>query len=158
HLALDNLVWIYDKNHITIEGRTSITFTEDVSARFASYGWNVMRVNDANDVDWIEGALREATGREGKTTLIVAASHIGYGSPNKVDTSAAHGEPLGDEEVKLCKRAYKWPEDAKFLVPDGVCEHFEAGIGARGAQARAEWDDRMRAYREKYPELANEIG
>jgi transketolase len=157
HLDLDNLCWIYDNNHITIEGKTSITFTEDVAARFLAYGWNVMRVHDANDVDGIERALEAFRATRGKPTLIVLDSHIGYGSPNKQDTSAAHGEPLGDDEVRLVKRAYGWPEDAKFLVPEGVYERFEAGIGARGAQARSRWSKRFAEYRAKYPELATEI-
>jgi transketolase len=158
HLGLDNLCWIYDNNHITIEGKTSITFTEDVAARFLAYGWNILRVHDANDVDRIERALEAFRATRGRPTLIVLDSHIGYGSPNKQDTSAAHGEPLGDDEVRLVKRAYGWPEDAKFLAPESVYERFEAGIGARGAKARAQWSKRFAEYRAKYPELATEIG
>jgi transketolase len=157
HLGLDNLCWIYDNNHITIEGSTKITFTEDIEARFIGYGWNVLRVGDANDIDRIEHALAVFRKEKGRPTFIVLDSHIGYGSPHKQDTSAAHGEPLGDEEVRLCKRAYGWPEDAQFLVPDGVYEHFEEGIGARGAQARRQWTELLAAYRTKYPELAREI-
>jgi transketolase len=157
HLGLDNLCWIYDNNHITIEGNTAITFTEDVAGRFLAYGWNVMRVHDANDLEYIEGTLETFRKTKGKPTLIVLDSHIGYGSPNKQDTAAAHGEPLGEEEVRLCKRAYGWPEEKKFFVPDGVYGHFEAGVGARGARTRAEWHQRLAAYREKYPELAAEI-
>ena len=157
HLGLDNLCWVYDNNHITIEGNTRITFTEDVAARFLGYGWNVLRVGDANDTDRIEHALGVFRKTEGRPTLIILDSHIGYGSPNKQDTAAAHGEPLGDDEVRLVKRAYGWPEDAKFLVPEGVYEHFRAGIGERGKIARAEWMERFKAYRTKYPELAAEI-
>jgi transketolase len=157
HLGLDNLCWIYDNNHITIEGSTQIAFTEDVAARFLGYGWNVLRVGDANDIDRIEHALRVFRQTKGRPTLIILDSHIGYGSPNRQDTAAAHGEPLGPDEVRLTKRAYGWPEDAQFLVPDGVREHFAAGIGARGAQARREWTDLLAAYRSKYPELAAEI-
>jgi transketolase len=157
HLGLDNLCWIYDNNHITIEGNTNITFTEDVAARFRAYGWTVVKVGDANDVDGIEGALDIFRNTKGQPTLIVLDSHIGYGSPNKQDTSAAHGEPLGDDEVRLCKRAYGWPEDAKFLVPDGVYERFASGVGARGEKARSESIELFRAYRAKYPELATEI-
>jgi transketolase len=157
HLGLDNLCWIYDNNHITIEGNTSIAFTEDVAARFMAYGWNVMRVGDANDLERIEHALNVFKKQTGRPTFIVLDSHIGYGSPNRQDTAAAHGEPLGEEEIKLCKRAYKWPEEAKFLVPDGVYDHFNAGIGARGAKARQEWTTLFNAYRAKYPELAAEI-
>jgi transketolase len=157
HLGLDNLCWIYDNNHITIEGKTRITFTEDVEARFLAYGWNVLRVGDANDIERIEHALDIFRKTKERPTFIVLDSHIGYGSPNRQDTAAAHGEPLGDEEVRLTKRSYGWPEDAKFLVPDGVYEHFAAGVGARGAKARQQWRELFAAYRAKYPELANEI-
>jgi transketolase len=157
HLGLDNLCWIYDNNHITIEGNTNIAFTEDVAARFMAYGWNVMRVGDANDMERIEHALDVFRKQTGRPTFIVLDSHIGYGSPNRQDTAAAHGEPLGEEEIKLCKRAYKWPEEAKFLVPDGVYDHFNDGVGARGAKARKEWEALLSAYRAKYPELATEI-
>ena len=117
HLGLGNLCWIYDNNHITIEGDTSITFTEDVTARFLAYGWNVLRVSDANDIDRIEHALQVFKRTSDRPTFIVLDSHIGYGAPNKQGTSAAHGEPLGEEESRLAKRYYGWPEDAKFLVP-----------------------------------------
>ena len=157
HLGLDNLCWVYDNNHITIEGSTKIAFTEDVEARFLAYGWNVLRVGNANDIERIEHALNVFRKEKGRPTFIVLDSHIGYGSPNKQDTSAAHGEPLGEEEVRLTKRAYGWPEDAKFLVPDGVYNHFASGIGARGARAHEDWKRLFAAYREKYPELANEI-
>ncbi len=158
HLGLDNLCWIYDNNHITIEGSTKITFTEDIAARFLGYGWNVLRVGDANDIDLIQRALGVFEETKGRPTFIILDSHIGYGSPHKQDTAAAHGEPLGEEEVRLAKRAYGWPEDAKFLVPDGVREHFAAGIGARGTEARRQWTDLLETYRTKYPDLATEIG
>jgi transketolase len=157
HLKLDNLCWIYDNNHITIEGDTNITFTEDVAARFMAYGWNVLRVSDANDIDRIEQKLRIFQRTTERPTFIVLDSHIGYGSPNKQGSAAAHGEPLGEEEVRLVKRYYGWPEDAKFLVPDGVYEHFRDGVGARGATARHEWEANLEAYRAKYPDLAGEI-
>jgi len=157
HLGLDNLCWIYDNNHITIEGSTRITFTEDVGARFLSYGWNVLRVGDANDIDRIEQALEVFKNTNGRPTFIVFDSHIGYGSPHKQDTPEAHGEPLGDEEIRLTKRSYGWPEEAKFLVPDGVYDHFAAGVGARGAQIRRVWKELFAAYRAQYPELAIEI-
>ena len=157
HLGLDNLCWVWDNNHITIEGNTSIAFTEDVAARFLAYGWNVLRVGDANDIDRIERALTVFRQTKGRPTFIVLDSHIGYGSPHKQDTSAAHGEPLGDDEVKLTKRAYGWPEDANFLVPDGVYQHFAAGVGARGAQARRQWTELFGKYRGKYSDLATEI-
>ena len=157
HLGLDNLCWVYDNNHITIEGQTSLAFTEDVATRFLAYGWNVLRVGDANDLDRIQQALGVFRETKGRPTLIVLDSHIGYGSPHKHDTAAAHGEPLGDEEVRLTKRSYGWPEEAQFLVPDGVREHFAAGVGARGAEARTRWTALFGSYRAKYPELASEI-
>jgi transketolase len=157
HLALDDLCWIYDNNHITIDGKTKITFTEDVAARFLAYHWNVLRVGDANDLKSIEEALAVLRKTEGRPTLIILDSHIGYGSPHKVDTSAAHGEPLGEDEVKLVKRAYHWPENAKFLVPDGVIEHFTGGIGQRGGKARRDWEAMFAKYRERFPDLATEI-
>ena len=157
HLGLDDLCWIYDNNHITIDGKTKITFTEDVAARFAAYQWNVLHVTDANDLESIADALATFRKTEGRPTLIILDSHIGYGSPHKVDTSAAHGEPLGEEEVRLVKRAYHWPEDAKFLVPDGVKEHFADGIGQRGAEARREWEAMFAKYRQDFPDLATEI-
>jgi transketolase len=157
HLGLDNLCWIYDNNHITIEGSTRITFTEDIEARFIGYGWNVLRVGDANDIDRIEQALEIFRKEKSRPTFIVLDSHIGYGSPHKQDTAAAHGEPLGDDEVRLCKRYYGWPEDAQFLVPDGVYEHFDKGIGERGAQSRGQWEELLARYRTRYAELAGEI-
>jgi transketolase len=157
HLGLDNLCWLYDNNHITIEGQTSLAFTEDVAGRFLAYGWNVLRVGDANDLDRIQRALGVFEQTKARPTLIIIDSHIGYGSPHKQDSSAAHGEPLGDEEVRLCKRFYGWPEDAQFLVPDGVREHFAAGVGARGAAARRRWTALFASYRAAHPELAAEI-
>jgi transketolase len=157
HLRLDDLCWIYDNNHITIEGKTRITFTEDVAARFLAYQWNVLRVGDANDLERIEDALATLRNTKGRPTLIILDSHIGYGSPHKVDTAAAHGEPLGEDEVRLVKRAYGLPEDARFLVPDGVMDHFEAGVGARGDEARRRWEGLFATYRSKFPELAAEI-
>jgi len=157
HLGLDNLCWIYDNNHITIEGDTRLAFTEDVAARFLGYGWNVQRVGDANDMDRIEHALEVFRQTKGRHTIIILDSHIGYGSPHKHDTAEAHGEPLGEEEVRLTKRSYGWPEDARFLVPAGVYEHFTAGMGARGAAARRRWTDLFEAYRAQYGALANEI-
>jgi len=157
HLGLDHLCWIYDNNRITIEGSTQIAFTEDVAARFLGYGWDVQRVGDANDIDRIERALRIFRTAKGRPSLVILDSHIGYGSPHKQDSAAAHGEPLGDDEIRLTKRRYGWPEDAKFLVPDGVREHFAAGMAARGAEARRRWTELLSAYRAKYPELATEI-
>jgi transketolase len=157
HLGLDNLCWIYDNNHITIEGSTSLAFTEDIAGRFLAYGWNVLRVGDANDLERIEHALGVFRQTKGRPTLIVLDTHIGYGAPHKQDTAAAHGEPLGEEEVRVTKRSYGWPEDAQFLVPEGVRDHFAAGIGARGAGARREWTELFASYRAAYPDLAAEI-
>ena len=157
HLGLDNLCWIWDNNHITIEGNTNITFTEDVPARFLAYGWNVLRVGDANDLERIEHALDVFRQTKGRPTFIILDSHIGYGSPHRQDTAEAHGEPLGEDEVRLTKRAYGWPEDAKFLVPEGIYEHFQAGIGRRGADARSAWTQMFGGYRKQFPNLATDI-
>ena len=157
HLGLDNLCWIWDNNHITIEGDTSIAFTEDVAARFLAYGWNVLRVGDANDLERIEHALTIFQQTKSRPTFIVLDSHIGYGSPHKQDTAEAHGEPLGEDEVRLTKRMYGWPEDAKFLVPDGVYQHFQEGIGQRGRKACKLWGELLATYRAKFPELADQI-
>jgi transketolase len=157
HLGLDNLCWVWDNNHISIEGNTNITFTEDVAARFIAYGWNVLRVGDANDLGRIEQALTTFQQTKGRPTFIVLDSHIGYGSPHKQDTAEAHGEPLGDEEIRLAKKFYGWPEDAKFLVPDGVYGHFKDGIGKRGEDVRTKWMQLFAAYRKQFPDLANEI-
>jgi transketolase len=157
HLKLDNLCWIYDNNHITIEGNTALTYSDDVATRFLGYGWNVTRVGDANDLEMLERAFHTFKSEKGRPTLIIVDSHIAYGAPNKQDTSAAHGEPLGEQEIRLAKRHYGWPEDAKFLVPDGVREHFEAGIGARGQALRDAWIAKFNEYKKQYPELA-ELG
>ncbi len=157
HLKLSNLCWIYDSNRITIEGGTPLAFSEDVAARFAAYGWNVTHVTDANDLDMIRAGFRTFLGTSARPTIIIVNSHIGWGSPHKQDTAAAHGEALGEEEVKLTKRAYGWPEDAKFLIPAGVYEHFQKGIGARGKKDRDHWTARFAEYRTSNPELADEI-
>ena len=157
HLKLDNLCWIYDNNHITIDGRTRIAYGDDAAARFMGYGWNVTRVGDANDTGLLARAFEEFKGEAGRPTLIVVDSHIGWGSPHKQDTAAAHGEPLGADEVRETKRAYGWPEEAEFLVPDGVREHFAAGVGRRGAELRAEWEARLAARAEDDQEVAGEI-
>jgi transketolase len=158
HLRLDNLCWIYDNNHITIEGSTRITFSEDIALRFQGYGWNVLRVGNANDTGLIENALDIFRDTKGRPTFIILDSHIGYGSPHKHDTAEAHGEPLGEAEVRLTKHFYGWPEDAKFLVPDAVYQRFADGIGARGAEARRKWTQLFAQYECKYPGLAAEIG
>ena len=158
HERLANLCWIYDNNHITIDGRTEITYTDDVAARFAGYDWNVERVRDANDIESVGAAFESFRAEQGRPTLIVVDSHIGYGSPHKQDTAAAHGEPLGAEEVREAKRAYGWPEDAEFLIPDGVYEHFAAGIGARGEGLRAEWEGLSDGYRREHGTLERQLG
>jgi transketolase len=157
HLKLANLCWIYDSNRVTIEGHTDLAFGEDVAARFMAYGWSVRRVSDANDRERLAHCLESFRRTEDQPTLIIIESHIGYGAPHKQDTSAAHGEPLGEEEVRLAKRSYGWPEDAKFLVPDGLREHFRAGIGQRGRQLREAWMARFEGYQTNYPSLAREI-
>ena len=156
HLMLDNLCWIYDDNGITIEGHTDLAFDEDVGTRFMGLGWSVLKIADANDLTAINEALDVFHATKGKPTLIIVKSHIGYGAPNKQDTHKAHGEALGDEEIKLTKRAYGWPEDAKFLVPDGVYDVFKKGVGARGAKLRAEWEQNFAAYAKQFPQLAEE--
>jgi len=157
HLKLSNLCWIYDNNKITIEGHTDWAFTEDVATRFIAYGWNVTRVSDANDLEMLDRAFKTFQNCQDRPTLIIVDSHIGYGAPNKQDTSAAHGEPLGDEEIRLTKRNYGWPEDAKFFVPDGVREHFRAVLGERGHRLRADWMALFEQYRAKYPQLADHL-
>jgi transketolase len=156
HLGLSNLCWIYDNNHITIEGHTSLAFSEDVAGRFLAYGWNVQRVSNANDLDLLREAFDHFKKTTDRPTIIIVDSHIGYGAPTKQDTSAAHGEPLGEEEIKATKRRYGWPEDAKFLVPPEVPEDFKAKLGARGAKLRGEWMELFSAYEKEFPELAAE--
>jgi transketolase len=157
HWKLSNLCWIYDNNHITIEGNTALAFTEDVAERFLAYNWNVTRVGDANDLDQLDRAFATFLRTPDRPTLIIVDSHIGWGAPHKQDTSAAHGEPLGEEEVRLTKRAYGWPEDVKFLVPDGVYAHFQEGIGRRGKELRDAWFAQVARYRAEYPELADQL-
>ncbi len=157
HLKLSNLCWIYDNNHITIEGRTDLVFSEDVATRFIAYGWNVTRVGDANDLAMLDRALTVFRHCEDRPTLIIVDSHIAYGAPHKQDTSAAHGEPLGAEEIKLAKHHYGWPEEAKFLVPSGVPEHFQTVMGTRGRAARERWMTRFKRYKMQYPELADAL-
>jgi len=157
HLRLGNLCWIYDNNRVTLDGPASWSFNEDVMTRFVGYGWNVTRVADANDLLQLSRAYKYFHDQGEQPTLIVVDSHIGYGSPHKQDSYEAHGEPLGEAEVKLAKRNYGWPEDAKFLVPDGVYAHFQDGVGARGAQANAKWKSLLAEYSKKYPELADQL-
>jgi transketolase len=157
HLKLSNLCWMYDHNHVTLDGPANWSFSEDVATRFIGYGWNVTRVTDANDLDMLARAFEVFEKTTDRPTLIIVDSHIGYGSPHKQDSNAAHGEPLGEEEVKLVKRFYHWPEDAKFLVPDGVREHFREGLGKRGADMHGQWSTTFAEYSQKYPDLAEQL-
>jgi transketolase len=157
HQRLDNLCWIFDNNHISIDGSTSLTNSDDVAARFMGYGWNVMRVGDANDLEMIHRAFEGFLQEDDRPTLIIVDSHIGWGSP-KQDTAAVHGEPLGEEAVRETKRVYGWPEDAEFLVPEGVRENFAEGIGARGRELREEWERLLESYHREHESLAHEIG
>ncbi|HEY1559015.1 MAG TPA: transketolase [Kofleriaceae bacterium] len=156
HLGLAELCWIYDNNRITIEGATSLAFSEDVATRFIGYGWNVTRVGDANDLDMLARAFAVFQGEPQRPTLIIVDSHIGYGS-RKQDSHSAHGSPLGEDEIRYTKKQYGWPEDAKFLVPDGVYDHFATGIGARGHTARKAWEQLFGAYGKEHPQLADEV-
>ncbi len=157
HLKLSNLCWIYDENHVTLDGLANVSFTEDVGQRFEAYGWNVLHVTDANDAEMLTKAYNGFLQTTDRPTLIRVNSHIGYGSPHKQDTSAAHGEPLGEDEVKLVKKFYGWPEDANFLVPDGVLESFRNGIGKRGGDLRQKWEKMFAEYTKKFPQLAEQI-
>ncbi|HTB34266.1 MAG TPA: transketolase, partial [bacterium] len=156
HQRLGNLCWIYDNNHISIEGNTSLAFTEDIACRFMAYGWNVLRVGDANDLGLLRQAFQAFHKTNDRPTFIIVDSHIAYGAPDKQDTAGAHGEPLGEDEVRRTKKVYGWPEEAKFLVPDGVKEHVAAGLGARGLGLRKDWEALFAAYRAKFPDLAAE--
>jgi transketolase len=156
HLGLSNLCWIYDNNHITIEGNTHLAFTEDVAGRFLAYGWHVQRVSNANDLDLLREAFNNVKKTSDQPSLIIVDSHIGYGAPHKQDTSGAHGEPLGEEEIRLTKKRYGWPEDAKFLVPPEVVDDFKSKIGQRGAKLRADWMGLFAGYQKEHAELAAE--
>ena len=157
HLQLSNLCWIYDNNRVTLDGPASWSFGEDVMTRFVGYGWNVTRVSDANDLMMLSRGYHEVLKCSDRPTLFVVDSHIGYGSPHKQDSYEAHGEPLGEAEVKLAKKFYGWPEDAKFLVPDGVYDHFQSGVGVRSGKARAEWSKLFAEYAKKFPDLADQL-
>ncbi|MGA1984841.1 MAG: transketolase [Candidatus Sulfotelmatobacter sp.] len=157
HLRLDNLCWVYDHNHITLDGPASWSYSDDVATRFIGYGWNVTRVTDANDLEMLARAFETFKKTTDRPTLIIVDSHIGYGSPHKQDSNASHGEPLGEEEVKLTKKFYGWPEDAKFLVPEGVRERFREGIGKRGRDLHAQWSQRFAEYSQRFPDLADQL-
>ena len=157
HLKLSNLCWIYDNNRVTLDGPAEWSFSEDVMTRFKGYGWNVAHVTDANDLDVLARGYDNFLKSKDRPTLIVVDSHIGYGSPHKQDSYEAHGEPLGETEVKLVKKNYAWPEDAKFLVPDGVYDQFKNGVGKRGAEARAAWNAKYEEYKKQFPQLADQL-
>jgi len=157
HLKLSNLCWIYDNNHISIEGNTALSYSDDVATRFIGYGWNVTRVGDANDQEMLKRAFKVFQDTKDRPTLIIVDSHIAYGAPHKQDTSAAHGEPLGEEEIRLTKRVYGWPEDAKFLVPDGVYQRFQELMGQRSHGRRDAWMAKFGEYSREYPELADHL-
>jgi transketolase len=155
HLGLHKLLWIYDNNRITIEGGTHLAFSEDVATRFLAYGWNVQHVGDVNDLPALARAIELAGKETSRPSLIIVDSHIGYGAPNKHDTHAAHGEPLGEEEIRLTKKRYGWPEDAKFLVPQEVLDHTRQAL-KRGAAAEEAWKQQLAAYGQAHPDLARE--
>ena len=155
HLALDNIIYLYDDNHISIEGSTDLAFTEDRAKRFEAYGWFVQQVADGNDLAAIDAALRAAQAQQGRPSILMVRTHIAYGAPHAQDTAEAHGAPLGEEEIKLTKQAYGWPPEAKFLVPEEALAQFRKAID-RGAAAEAEWQVRLTAYRQTFPELAAE--
>ena len=157
HLKLSNLCWIYDHNSVTLDGPANWSFSEDVATRFVGYGWNVTRVSDANDLEMIARAFETFQKTTDRPTLIILDSHIGYGSPHKQDSNSSHGEPLGEEEVKLVKKFYGWPEDAKFLVPDGVREHFRDTVGKRDRDLRQQWSKVFSDYSQKFPELSERL-
>jgi transketolase len=157
HLKLSNLCWIYDNNKISIDGPTTLAFTEDVASRFKAYGWRVVHVSDANDLDALAEAFTTFKETDDRPTLVVVDSHIAFGAPNLQDSHDAHGSPLGEDEIRATKRNYGWPEDQHFNVPDGVREHFAAGVGARGRVLRDKWMERFAAYEAEYPELAGQI-
>lgn len=155
HLELGNIVYLYDDNHISIEGNTNITFQEDVAKRFEAYGWHVQEVTDGNDVAAIERAVRQAREETARPSLIKVRTHIAYGSPNKVDTAAAHGSPLGSDEVKLVKQFYGFDPNESFVVPGKVLEYYRA-IGEKGMKLEEDWNKLFEAYKKEYPELAAE--
>ena len=157
HLKLSNLCWIYDDNDITIEGKTSLAFSEDVAARFAAYGWNVVKVDDVNDLKSLRDAIDDFRQTDDRPTLVVVRSVIAWGAPNAANTHGAHGAPLGEEEIRLTKAAYGWPEDEQFHVPDEVTTHFRDGIGTRGQQLHEAWGAKYAEYKEKYPDLAEQL-
>ncbi len=156
HLKLGRLIAFYDDNHIQLDGDTAMAFSEDVPGRFEAYGWHVHDLGEDIELDRLEAAVQEAKDVEDRPILIVIRTHIGIGSPNKQDTKAAHGAPLGEEEVRLTKEAYGWPPDAQFLVPDEALAHYREAV-ERGKEWQAEWEDRLKAYAAAEPELGAEL-
>jgi transketolase len=157
HLRLSNLCWVYDSNRITIEGSTELAFSEDVDTRFTGLGWAVERVSDANDLAALGRAFDAFKANQDRPTLIIVDTVIGYGAPNKQGTAAAHGEPLGEDEVRAAKRSYGWPEDAQFVVPEEVYADFDGGIRARGRRLRREWEELYSRYTAEHPALADTL-
>ena len=155
HLKLSNLIWLYDYNHISLDGPTSLSYSDDVESRFKGYHWNVLTVEDANDLEAVDAAIRAAQAETERPTLIIVHSHIGYGAPHKQDKNAAHGEPLGVEEVKAAKRFYGWPEDAQFLIPESAGAHLGEAV-ERGKKLEADWSAKLAAWAQKNPELAKQ--
>jgi transketolase len=156
HLKLGKLIYLYDNNHVSLAAGTNITFTEDRAKRFEAYGWHTQSIEDGNDLDALDQALRAARDETERPSLILVRTHLGYGSPNKQDTYEAHGSPLGEEEVKLTKENLGWPVEPPFYVPDEALEHFRQAVD-RGRQAEAEWNDKLSAYARTYPGLASEL-
>jgi transketolase len=154
HLGLGKLIYLYDDNEISIDGSTDLAFTEDVGARFEAYDWQVIHVEDGNDLEAVDAAIHEAKSDPDRPSLLVVQTHIGYGSPNQQDTAAAHGSPLGADEVKLAKERLGWPTDETFLVPDDVREHTRQAL-EQGAGLQAEWNDRYQAFRRANPDAAD---
>ncbi|MCC7084203.1 MAG: transketolase [Pirellulales bacterium] len=156
HLKLSNLCWIYDDNRITIEGETSLAYSDDVATRFKGLGWNILRCPDANDTEALLKAYKKFLRTKDKPTLIIVRSHIGYGSPHKQDTHKAHGEALGAEEIRLTKEVYGWPADEQFLVPEEAVQHFREGVGVRGQKLHKSWQAKFRKYSKEFPEFAEQ--
>ena len=157
HLKLNNLCWVWDNNHITIEGNTDWSFSEDVATRFVAYGWNITRVTDANDTERLKQAFNVARKESNRPTLVVVDSHIAWGAPNKQDTHGAHGSPLGDSEIAAAKEFYGFPPEEKFYVPDGVYDHFRSELEENGGKKRVAWEAMFEEYKKEYPELAQQI-
>jgi len=155
HLGLSNLIWFYDNNHISLEGSTSLSFSDDIATRFRGWHWNVLHISDVNDLALVDATIKAAQKEVARPTLVIVDTHIGWGSPNRQDTKEAHGEALGEEEVRLTKMVYGWPPEAQFLVPDEVKQHMGKAVD-RGAQWEREWNERYQAWARQFPELATQ--